>query len=83
MTFPRGQKPFAGCANGTQSEGEVMIGRLEKLAKRNLSDREITAIGKALPMMLSIPQTDERERTWVLLRAKRQARPVEIGLRDK
>jgi hypothetical protein len=60
-----------------------MIGRLEKLAKRNLSDREITAIGKALPMMLSIPQTDERERTWVLLRAKRQARPVEIGLRDK
>ena len=60
-----------------------MLERLEGLAKRKLRDSEISAIGKVLPIWLEIPQSDERERMWVLLRAIRQARLAEIGPKAK
>jgi hypothetical protein len=59
----------------------MMFERLEQLAKRKLSDGEIAAIGKVLPIWRAIPQQNEHERTWVLLRAVRQARLAELGLR--
>jgi hypothetical protein len=61
----------------------MMFERLEQLARRKLSGGEVAAIGKVLPIWRAIPQQDERERTWVLLRAIRRARLVELGLEAK
>ena len=41
----------------------MMFERLGQLAKRKLSDGEVAAIGKVLPIWRAIPQRDERERT--------------------
>lgn len=41
---------------GAEGKEQMMFERLEQLAKRELSDGEISAIGKALPMMLRIPK---------------------------